>query len=493
MTSAPPIGSLVMVDLPGPDLDRDSARHLQRHGIRAVCLFRHNITGKAQLARLTRDLRSVMGEGALIGVDQEGGAVVRAPFLPIAPAAMSLGAADDEALARAVGAACARPLRALGVNWNFAPVLDLNSNPHNPVIAERSFGTDPARVAVLARAWLEGSLAEGVAACVKHFPGHGDTNVDSHLALPVVDKPRAELEANEFAPFRALAEVAPAMMTAHIVYGALDPQRPATLSRAALTDLLRTELGYQGVVITDSLIMKAIEDHVPRRASGALALAAGADMVMALGTHAAQGETIAGIEEALNRGELSEASLARSHARLADLARRFPSTAGEYAEASARADADLMRAAWARGVTVLGRPLPLAPGRSVRLVVRRGVPGDGIAESGPRGEDVVRALAGALNVEAVLYDDPDEVDWQALPHDGRVTLAASTSRHRLTPRQRASWRPDVHLALWNPFAALDLAAPAVITYGYHPAALQALTEVLTGQLPALGRFPVTLA
>src|SRR5690349_4740819 len=139
-------GQLLMIDIPGTSLDDETASFIRRHRIRAVCLFRHNLGTEAEVRRLTADLREVMGPHALIGLDQEGGSVVRATFLPQAPAAMALGAIGDEALAESVGAATARGLRALGFNWNFAPVLDVNNNPANPVIAERSFGEDPKQV-----------------------------------------------------------------------------------------------------------------------------------------------------------------------------------------------------------------------------------------------------------------------------------------------------------------------------------------------------------
>ena len=191
-------GQLVMVDIEGRSLSAETADFLREHQVRGVCLFRKNLGTEDEARRLVADLREVLGPRALVGIDQEGGSVARATFLPQAPAAMAIGAIEDtaeaERVAQAVGGAVARGLKALGINWNFAPVLDVNNNPANPVIAERSFGADPHRVARLAGAWMRGSLAEGVACCVKHFPGHGDTHVDSHHALPAVDKSLAELE-----------------------------------------------------------------------------------------------------------------------------------------------------------------------------------------------------------------------------------------------------------------------------------------------------------
>ncbi len=195
-------GRLIMIRMPGTELDADTADFIRENHIRAICLFRQNMVNEAQLTKFIDDLRAVMGPQALIGLDQEGGAVVRSTWLPAPPAAMGLGAADDLQLAQAVGAAVARGVKALGFNWNFAPVLDINNNPDNPVIAERTFGAEPKRAGELAAAWMEGSLAEGVACCVKHFPGHGDTHVDSHRDLPTVGKSLETLEQLEFAPFR---------------------------------------------------------------------------------------------------------------------------------------------------------------------------------------------------------------------------------------------------------------------------------------------------
>ncbi|RBH50802.1 beta-N-acetylhexosaminidase, partial [Pseudomonas sp. MWU13-2860] len=271
-------GQALLVDVAGPRLGDEEAAFLQRLGSRAICLFRRNVPYEASIRRLIADLQCALGEDILIGMDQEGGAVMRTLFLPAAPSAMALGAVDDAELAEKVGAAVARGLASLGVNWNFAPVLDLNNNPANPVISERSFGEDPLKAARLARAWISGHLSEGVACCAKHFPGHGDTHTDSHLDLPVVDKPKAELRDYELSPFAALADLAPGMMSAHIRFPTLDADWPATLSPAILQQLLREQLGYQGVMITDGMNMKAIRERWGQAQGSAQALAAGADL-----------------------------------------------------------------------------------------------------------------------------------------------------------------------------------------------------------------------
>jgi beta-N-acetylhexosaminidase len=483
-------GQLVMVDIEGTSLGANQAAFLRDNHIRAVCLFRGNLGTEAQVRQLTADLRDAMGDKALIGLDQEGGSVVRVTFLPQPPAAMALGAAGDAALSEEVGAAVARGVRSLGFNWDFAPVLDVNNNPANPVIAERSFSEDPNQVTRLAGAWMRGALREGVACCVKHFPGHGDTHVDSHHDLPVVDKSLAELEALEFLPFAALKNEAPATMTAHIVYPQLDPDHPATLSRRILGGLLREQWGYDGVVITDSLVMKAIHERYGHHRAAVLTLQAGADMAMALGSPAEQAAAIEAIAAAQASGDLSMQRLLQARSRLDALATRFPSQAGDYPASQRDIDDRLMRRAWAEGLTALGAPR--APGRDMplRVFTQANVPCDGVSEAGPGSEDVATLFAAFSNVELVTLADLQTLDWSRIPQDGRVNVLASNHRDRYS--HAGTWRPDLHLVLWNPFQALDIAAPALVTWGYAAGALAALRAWLEGTGAAPGRSPVQL-
>ena len=487
-------GQLIMVRLAGTELDAPQAAFLKDNGIRAACLFRQNMVDATQLSRLNAGLRALMGEHALLALDQEGGAVVRTTWVPAPPSAMALGAADDVDLARAIGAAVARAVKSLGFNWNFAPVLDLNNNPHNPVIAERSFGADPIRATELAMAWMAGSQTEGVACCVKHFPGHGDTSVDSHRDLPTVDKPLAERARCEFAPFRLAAASAPAMMTAHIIYPVLDAEFPATLSRAILTNLLREQWQYRGVVITDAMDMHAIAHRYGAGHAAVMALAAGADMVMALGSVTVQQETIAAIAAAIDDGTLALADVEQKLARLATLARSHPCRTSDHPGFSAPSDdaaeRALMAEAWQRALTVRGDARRPPPGAKVRLLVRQDVVSDGVAEAGVPAAAVAAKLASLYDVDSVTYEDAERFDWNALPDDGRFTILASTARLRYGPRARATWQPDLHLALWNPYQALDIAAPALITYGFAAPALDAVIAWLDGSLEARGRCPV---
>jgi beta-N-acetylhexosaminidase len=483
-------GALVMVGIQGKVLDSAQAAFLRKNRIRAVVLFRGNLGSEVEVRALTAALRKAMGPRALIGIDQEGGAVVRATFLPHAPAAMALGAAGTAVLAQEVGAAVARGVKSLGFNWNFAPVLDVNNNPENPVIAERSFSSNPSEVVRLAGAWMRGALGEGIACCIKHFPGHGDTRVDSHLELPVVDKSRQALRSLELKPFRALQNEAPAVMTAHIVYRQIDPDHPATLSRKLLRGMLREAWGYDGVIITDSLVMKAIHQRYGHDRAAVLALQAGADMVMALGTQDEQAAAVQAIAGALADGSLVRAELRRSRARLDALAQRYPVRPARYAKARREADERLMERAWALSLTRIGDAQPPPQDQPLRVVTQRSVPA-GVSEAGPSGEAVAALFEAFGAVEIVQIDDLQNFDWDRLPQDGRATVLASNQRARYGEKAHR-WRPQLHLALWNPFQVLDVPAPALVSWGFADGALTAVRAWLEGRAAAPGRAPVPL-
>jgi beta-N-acetylhexosaminidase len=261
-TLAQMVGQLLWCGFPGTSLPPAFAARIAAGEIGLAILFRENVGPPAELARLTAALHAAAPTDAplLVAVDQEGGPVqrVRAPAT-VWPAMMQLAARDDERLAERVGRALGDELAVLGFDVDFAPVLDVHTNPQNPIIGRRAFGTSAAQVTRLAGAFARGLAAAGLLACGKHFPGHGDTSVDSHLDLPRVDHDLERLRAVELAPFRAVQ--LPLLMTAHVVFAALDASVPATLSPRVLGELLRGELGYRGVVVSDDLEMKAVADR----------------------------------------------------------------------------------------------------------------------------------------------------------------------------------------------------------------------------------------
>ena len=293
-------------------------------GLGAVCLFGQNIVSIAQLRELTDSIRAA-NPLAVIAIDEEGGDVTRLYFSSGSPYPGNaiLGRIDDVAYTEEVGRQVGWELRKAGCTLTFAPDTDVNSNPDNPVIGVRSFGTDPVRVGLHSAAWVRGLQSTGVAACPKHFPGHGDTALDSHLAMPVVDLPLATLRERELVPFRAaITAGAKTVMTSHILLPQIDPENPATLSPRVLGGLLRTELGFTGVIVSDALDMKGASGILGIPGAAAAALTAGCDL-LCIGTEntADQLDRIeATVLDAVEAGTLSADRLAEAAGRVHRLA-----------------------------------------------------------------------------------------------------------------------------------------------------------------------------
>ncbi len=361
------VGQRLMVTFPGHELTGPIADFLLECRAGGVILFGRNISNLAQVRRLNDDLQQLARENNLpplmIGIDEEGGRVSRMPGdgkAVITPSQMAQAVAGREAVTTCAGVT-ARQLRRLGFNLNFAPVLDINNNPANPVIGSRAFGMTPELVGEMGVAAIEAYLAEGIAPCAKHFPGHGDTIVDSHLGLPELDFSLAQLRERELKPFvRAIAAGVPALMTAHILFPAIEPKHlPATLSRLFLTALLRDELGFEGVLFTDALIMRAIADTYGYGAAAILALQAGADVVMPLGKIEEQRACFATMLEAAERGEFE---LDAPDSRLTSFKARFcqftPAPVEIYPPQS---DVDLIAQVARRSVSLVRDEVPLLP------------------------------------------------------------------------------------------------------------------------------------
>lgn len=498
----------LMIDLAGPSLSADERALLGDYRVGGICYFSRNFRDRVQAAELSAELRELQGEALLIATDQEGGGVVRALDVPYSPGTMLLGAADDLELTRRVAAATARGLRALGVNVDFAPVADVNNNPGNPVIGDRAFGSQPQHVARHVVAFVQGLQAEGVAATVKHFPGHGDTSVDSHLALPRLEHPRERLEAVEFAPFRAaIAAGAACVMSYHGVVSALEPELPATLSRKVMTGVLRDELGFDGVSLTDALEMQAIAQRVGPAEAVVRALAAGVDLPLydvhtgPVRTHEA---ILQGIDRALDEGRLEPAEVARNLERLRRLAKRYPVTPDPEA-AWREGDEALLAEAARRAVVVLGELEPLTAGSSLTLVSAAGTVGGAASD---RVSTPAEALSGVLEarglrVRQLFYDrgalDGDGgLELMAAASAAEATLFVSASRTRMAEAEvrlarevAARARRFVHLALWNPYHVQDLPGPAVLSFGFRAPSLHAAADALLGGR-ATGTPPIAL-
>ncbi|MGC4789972.1 glycoside hydrolase family 3 protein [Micromonospora sp. DT178] len=294
-------------------------------GLGSVVLFARNVVHPEQVAALTATLRAERPD-VVVAIDEEAGDVTRIESArgSSRPGNFALGAVDDPALTEEVARDLGADLAALGITLNYAPDADVNSNPGNPVIGVRAFGAEPALVARHTAAWVRGLQAGGVAACAKHFPGHGDTQVDSHHDLPRIAADRPRLDAVELAPFRAaVAAGVQAVMTGHLLVPALDPELPATLSGRILGGLLRDELGFSGVVVTDAVEMRAVTDRYGFAGAAVRALAAGADAICVGGERADEGSARLlrdAIVAAVVAGDLPEERLAEAAKRVGQLA-----------------------------------------------------------------------------------------------------------------------------------------------------------------------------
>jgi len=302
------IEQLLYVGVDGTKLTPEDAKMI-RNGVGGVLVLGGNVSDERQLKRLVNTIHEANEAPfpLFVGVDEEGGRVTRLPApVPKFPAAAVVGAKNDERLAYDIGSDLARTTSHFGFNMDFAPVLDVNSNPANPVIGDRALSSSPEAVARLGIAWMRG-LADGdVVPVVKHFPGHGDTTVDSHVSLPKISKSRKQLEEMELVPFRkAISAGADVVMVAHILYPVLDAEKPSSLSKKIVSGLLRDDLGFEGVVITDDLAMGAITESFGTEEAALSSLLAGADMVMfSNASNESRDSLIRSIKKSVENGEL---------------------------------------------------------------------------------------------------------------------------------------------------------------------------------------------
>jgi beta-N-acetylhexosaminidase len=300
------VGQLLIGSLPARTVPPELRSLAREFDLGGIILFGRNVEAPEQVAELAADAESLGRDApAWVSVDQEGGRVARlkAPFT-VWPPMVSLGRSGSEALADRFARALAAELAAVGITLNYAPVLDVHTNPRNPVIGDRSLAESAADVARLGRTIVRALQEAGVAACGKHFPGHGDTATDSHSALPIVEHPPDRLRAVEFEPFRAaIAEQVACIMTAHVLVPSLDDRDPATLSHQIVTGLLREELGFDGLILSDDLEMKALSGRVPDLA--VRAVGAGCDAVLICsGNIDTQAETLESLVRAVESGAI---------------------------------------------------------------------------------------------------------------------------------------------------------------------------------------------
>jgi beta-N-acetylhexosaminidase len=506
MTIEEKVGQLIMVGFEGTQANEAIETHIRERFVGGVVLFSRNIQSPQQTAELTNELQRLAEATArqiplFIGIDQEGGWVIRLKEgATVLPGNMALGATDSTELAERAGEITAVELAAVGVNLNFAPVMDVNNNPDNPVIGRRSFGESPELVSRLGISYIRGLQRNGVLATVKHFPGHGDTTVDSHFELPTVNHDLERIHALELQPFRAAidADVA-AIMTAHIIYPAFDADRPATLSPTILTDLLRKELGFDGLLITDDMEMKAIDDRYRSGEAAVMAVEAGADIVMVLWTPAKQIEVFDALLSAIKSGRISQARLDQSVERIlkskkAAFDRRFVDVEAVETAVGGKAHQQLAQTIASRAITVVRNrdnilPLRLKPETSVLIL-----------SASPTLFDIFKAHHPNTG-EARIPETPRgaQIQLQLPPQarDADVIIAGITNIEQAGLVHQFSFRPTpvIVIALGSPYTLRGCPAvsASLAAYDLHDASVSAAVEVIVGARKAQGKLPIQLS
>ncbi len=328
MTTEEKAGQMVVVGIDGYEADDDALAMIENYHVGGFIIFGRNVKDTGQLSGLINSLKranSINRVPIFVSVDEEGGRVSRMPEGIIKlPSNREIGNANDEALSYEIGAVIAEELKSFGFNMNFAPVLDIDSNPQNPVIGDRSYGSSTEIVSRLGTECMKGIMAGGIIPVIKHFPGHGDTAVDSHVGLPLVESDMDRLRQFELVPFaEAINNGADAVMVAHILLNKIDPEYPASLSKIIITDILRGELNFDGVVITDDITMGAVTENYDIGEAAVRAVNAGSDIVLVCHGKENRMAVLDALTKAVRSGNISEKRLDESVKRILRLKYKY--------------------------------------------------------------------------------------------------------------------------------------------------------------------------
>ena len=504
------IGQRLVGGFPGKEMSPEFIRLVKEFKISNVILFQYNVETGRQLQILCRSIKELVrtetGHGAFITIDQEGGVVTRLPEDSCnMPGAMAIAATGEPEYARLATRITADELKALGVNFNLAPIMDINNNMANPVIGVRSYGDTAETVETYGCAALEGYAEGGILAAVKHFPGHGDTAVDSHIGLPVIDKSLDELEELELVPFKAaIAKGVPAVMSSHILFPQLEPnQVPCTMSRRIITGLLKEKLGFQGLVVSDCLEMDAIKKYYGTAAGAVAAMAAGVDLLFISHSASLMEETAQAVYHAVSCGKLSMAQMEESAAKIIALKAKYAAQSRiseNYGSEQARLQAADIR----RKSIVLTQgslfPLgdtPLFTGcadyratlasnleskqTSFPLFMERTFPGHGIVTGKSPDEKEIKEIVEAARMSGSIV--MCTYNGHLLPGQMALVQAlALLKKHMMV------------VALRNPYDLSDLPAhvTGIAAWEYTVMTMEILADILAGRYIPTGRMPVAL-
>jgi beta-N-acetylhexosaminidase len=511
-----PIGHLMLLAFEGSQAPLEQLSEFQPAGF---LFYRNNLPSTETARATTQSLQQAAAYPLLFGIDQEGGPfnAYRVDDATLFPGQMALAATRDPALARDVAEAIGQELRYMGFNLIFAPIVDVNSNPDNPIIGMRSFGADVPMVSTLGQAYMAGLEQAGMASVAKHFPGHGDTEVDSHLGLPKVSGDTDRLNRIELPPFKAMIDTGvPAIMTAHVIFSELDDHFPATLSAPVVTHLLREQLGFEGLVVTDFMDMKAITDHFDLGEAAVQSIVAGVDLLLLGPNLENQRKVYAALQEASRSGRLSEVRVREALDHSQAVATRYPAVSNTVLSDTVLSNTAIVnqkpdytrhqilaQKVATQAVTLLQNDgvLPLKADQRVLVLAPRlmqfGEPpllGDVLARyhthvthqrisPDPSQDEIQQALESAVSSDVIILGS---YHWQDSFSESLVKLESALA---------TTGKPLIIVALGNPDDLRFFTHPPnayLAVYGFWEANVRAACLVLTGQVLPQGKLPVSV-
>lgn len=508
MTLQEKIGQRLFGGFQGLHMSDDFIHLVQEYKIGNVVLFKHNVESREQLKQLCSEIQTLVrretGIDAFIAIDQEGGSVTRLSDDAVnVPAEMAIAATGDPENAYLAARITAQELRALGINFNLAPVVDINNNPDNPIIGARCFGDTAETVVEYAQAAVRGYDSCGIISCAKHFPGHGDTAIDSHISLPLIDKSLEQLEQLELKPFRAMVEAGcPAIMTTHILFPQLEKDNvPATMSRTIITELLKEKMGFSGMVVSDSMEMDAIRRFYGTAVGAAAAAAAGVDLIMISHTAERLQEVTVAIRNAVEGGRISMDEMDKSVEKILSFKKRY--CVAPSGQAGTKDAFSACRTLREKTITLVTDNLP-ALGAKPYFVGCADYRSDLVSNAqqncftfpkfmsehiggtarvtaaDPDGQEIAIAAAEAYGSSCVVVNT-----YNGHLFDGQMKLVQELGKLKI---------PMIVVALRNPYdlSHLPTHVAGIVAWDYSRVTMELLVPILTGKKNPPGRLPVAI-
>lgn len=522
------IGQMVMCGFEGYQPSDNIRKLIEDYKIGGIIYFSRNVESTKQVYQLSRELQQIAAQASdiplYIAIDQEGGMVARIiNGITLMPGNMALGATRSKEMAYKAAKVSGHELRALGINMNFAPSLDINNNPLNPVVGVRSYGDKPELVSDLGLAQVEGYQEENVCATIKHFPGHGDTNVDSHQDLPIIPHDLERIHKIELYPFKKVIQAGvDVIMLAHIVFPALENDKPSTLSEKVTNQLLRKELGYTGVVITDCFDMKAFSDNYGAERAAILAVEAGVDIILVSHTFERQVQTIEAIEKAVKENRISEERIDQSVQRILQLKQRrklkdqlkLNTWDQALGQLNANSSIEIAREISEQSITVVkdtNQLLPLDRQKRTCVIWAEIRVSSEIDEVYDQQESLGHYLSQFISSikEIIISTNPTDLDLKNVLKEAvnYEQVIMSTYNASLNPTQAELVRQLnsqlmnqqdkqlIVIATRNPYDLLSFSEVStfIACYENRPLTMQSAAKVLMGHIQAKGKLPVTLS